>query len=76
VVYALKQAKANLSRLIQEACDGKDVIVAYRDKLVKFVACGAAPRQRVPGRLKGKISYSRDAFEPLTREERKDLGFE
>jgi antitoxin (DNA-binding transcriptional repressor) of toxin-antitoxin stability system len=76
VVYTLKQAKANLPRLIEEACDGKDVTVGYGDKFVKLVACGAAPRKRLPGRLKGKISYSPDAFDPLTRKERKALGFE
>jgi hypothetical protein len=37
---------------------------------------GKELKKRVPGRLKGQISYSPDAFKPLTRKERKLLGFE
>jgi hypothetical protein len=33
-------------------------------------------RDRVPGRLAGRISWTPDAFDPLTDQELSDLGFE
>jgi hypothetical protein len=33
-------------------------------------------KDRVPGLLRGKISYTPDAFDPLTDQELEDLGFE
>lgn len=75
--YSVHQAKTNLSRLLQEACEGKEVIIARGKKPVaKLVAIGAASKKRIPGRLKGQISYTPDAFDPLTEQELKDLGFE
>src|SRR5690348_4245265 len=35
-----------------------------------------ASKRRVPAKWKGKISYTSDAFSPLTHEERRRLGFE
>jgi hypothetical protein len=43
---------------------------------VKLVPLGKELKKRVPGRLKGQISYSSDVFKPLSRKERKLLGFE
>jgi antitoxin (DNA-binding transcriptional repressor) of toxin-antitoxin stability system len=75
--YSVHQAKTNLSRLLQEACEGKEVIIARGKKPVaRLVAIGAASKRRIPGRLKGQISYTPDAFDPLTDQELKDLGFE
>jgi antitoxin (DNA-binding transcriptional repressor) of toxin-antitoxin stability system len=76
-MYTVHQAKTNLSRLIREACGGKEVIIARgKNAVVKLVPLGKELKKRVPGRLKGQISYSPDAFKPLTRKERKLLGFE
>ena len=75
--YTVHQAKTNLSRLLAEACSGKEVIIARGSQPVaKLVAFGSASRNRVPGRLKGLISYTADAFDPLTDQELSDLGFE
>jgi antitoxin (DNA-binding transcriptional repressor) of toxin-antitoxin stability system len=76
-MYTVHQAKTNLSRLIREACGGKEVVIA-RGKIpvVKLVPLSKERKKRVPGRLKGKISYSSDVFKPLTAKERKSLGFE
>jgi antitoxin (DNA-binding transcriptional repressor) of toxin-antitoxin stability system len=75
--YSVHQAKTNLSRLLQEACEGKEVIIARGKKPVaRLVAIGAASKKRIPGRLKGQISYAPDAFDPLTDQELADLGFE
>jgi antitoxin (DNA-binding transcriptional repressor) of toxin-antitoxin stability system len=76
-MYTLKQAKANLSRLIRDACDGKTVVIAGPYKVnVKLVPVRSAVRKRIPGQLKGKIWYAPDAFDPLTQKELRDLGFE
>jgi len=75
--YTVHQAKTNLSRLLEEACSGKEVVIARGKKPVaKLVAIGAASKKRIPGSLKGQISYTPDAFDPLTDKELTDLGFE
>lgn len=75
--YTVHQAKTNLSRLLEEACSGKEVVIARGKKPVaRLVAIGAASRKRIPGSLKGQISYTPDAFDPLTDKELTDLGFE
>ena len=74
----IQQAKAQLSRLIKRACQGEEIIIARGKKpLVKLVAMPVVPKgPRIPGAWKGKISWTADAFAPLTDEELKDLGFE
>lgn len=77
--YTVHEAKTNLSRLIEEACSGKEVIIARgRDKkpVAKLVSLGAAQKQRRPGALEGKIWAEPDAFKSLTPEEAKDWGIE
>jgi antitoxin (DNA-binding transcriptional repressor) of toxin-antitoxin stability system len=77
MVYSIPNAKANLARLISDACRGKEVLISGKDGcVVKLVAVVKQSKKRKPGRLKGKISYSPDAFAPLTSKERKDLGFD
>ncbi len=76
-MYTVHQAKTNLSKLIREACRGKEVVIARgKNAVVKIVPLTNTRKKRVPGQLKGKISYSDDSFKPLTRKELKDLGFE
>jgi antitoxin (DNA-binding transcriptional repressor) of toxin-antitoxin stability system len=76
-MYTVHQAKTNLSKLIREACRGKEVVIARgKNAVVKLVPLANGRKKRVPGRLKGKISYTESAFNPLTRKELKDLGFE
>jgi prevent-host-death family protein len=75
--YTVHQAKTNLSRLLEEACSGKEVVISRGKRPVaRLVAIGAASRKRIPGSLKGQISYAPDAFDPLTDKELTDLGFE
>jgi prevent-host-death family protein len=75
-MYTVHQAKTNLSKLIREACRGKEVIIARGKKPVAKLVPLEAGKKRVPGRLKGKIWYSPDAFDPLTDKELSDLGFD
>jgi prevent-host-death family protein len=75
--YTVHQAKTNLSKLIEEACEGKDVVIARGKKpVVRLVPVASEQKKRVPGRLKGQIKYAADAFAPLTDKELEDLGFE
>ncbi|PYV55163.1 MAG: type II toxin-antitoxin system prevent-host-death family antitoxin [Acidobacteria bacterium] len=75
--YTVHQTKTNLSRLLEEASAGKEVVIARgKEPVAKIIAIGSALKRRVPGRLAGKISASKDAFAPLTDRELKELGFE
>ena len=74
----IHKAKTQLSRLIEKACRGEEIVIARgKTPVVKLVALSVAQKtKRIPGSWKGKISYTADAFEPLTDQELKDLGFE
>ena len=73
----IHKAKTNLSRLIERACKGEDIVIARGKKPVVRLVAIADPRgNRKPGAWKGKITYTADAFAPLTDAELKDMGFE
>ena len=75
--YTVQQAKTNLSRLIKEAHSGKEVIITRgKQPVAKIVPIAAAAKKRIPGTLKGQIWSAPDAFDPLTDEELRELGFE
>jgi prevent-host-death family protein len=75
--YTIHQAKTNLSRLLKEASEGKEVIISRGDQPVaKLTAIGKAAKKRIPGKLAGKISYAADLFQPLTDQELAELGFQ
>ena len=75
--YTVHQAKTNLSRLLEEASEGKEVIIARgKEPVAQIVPIGKARKKRQPGALKGQISYTDAAFAPLTDQELTDLGFE
>jgi len=76
-MYTVHQAKTNLSRLIAEAEKGKEVVIARGKKPVaKLVAIAPARKRRVPGKLKGQLSWKPGAFDPLTPAELKEWGIE
>lgn len=74
----IHKAKTQLSRLIEKACRGEEIVIARgKQPVVKLVALHPeAKGKRTPGAWKGKISYTPDAFHPLTDKELNDLGFE
>ncbi|HEY6768229.1 MAG TPA: type II toxin-antitoxin system Phd/YefM family antitoxin [Candidatus Sulfotelmatobacter sp.] len=73
----IHKAKTQLSRLIEKACQGEEIVIARGKKpVVRLVAIQTNTGNRKPGAWKGKISYTANAFDPLTDQERKDLGFE
>ena len=73
----IHKAKTQLSRLIEKACRGEEIVIARGKKpVVKLVPVDIPPKKRTLGLWKGLVSYTPDAFDPLTDQEMKDFGFE
>lgn len=69
-IVPMHQAKANLSKLVQQACDGNEVIIARgRTPLVKLVPVAQRIQKRKFGALKGKLTVDSRFFEPLPEAE-------
>ncbi len=66
----IHEAKTQLSRLIQVAADGEEVIISRGPTPVaRLVAIGEVKGARQPGALKGVLSVGPEFFEPLPAEE-------
>jgi len=64
------EAKTNLSKLIEQACRGEEVIIARgATPVVRLVPVGKVRGRRQPGVLRGKLRVGREFFEPLPAEE-------
>jgi prevent-host-death family protein len=60
-IVNMHQAKSSLSRLVERALAGEDVVIARNgEPLVKLVPVRKERKPRVPGRGKGKIWISPD----------------
>jgi prevent-host-death family protein len=69
-VVTIHQAKTNLSRLIQKASEGEEVITARGPKPVaRLVPVGEVKGKRQPGSCKGKLQVGPEFFEPLPSNE-------
>ena len=65
----IHEAKTNLSRLVDQAANGSEVVIAKAGKPVaKLVPLQRARQQRKPGYLKGKIRIADDFDAPLPKE--------
>jgi prevent-host-death family protein len=64
----IQKAKTQLSRLIKKACRREEIVITRGKRpVVKLIALPAVgKRLRIPGLWKGKISWTADAFGPLT----------
>lgn len=80
MAYTVHQAKTNFSRLLKEVEAGQEVVVMRGKKPVaKITAIQPPAKPKVPFRLLGAypgISWTPDAFDPLTDEELSEMGFE
>lgn len=78
MVYTVHKTKTNLSKLLRKVEKGEEVVIARgRKPIAKIVSTDEKKKKkRVPGRWRGRISYTSDAFAPLTDAELTDLGFE
>lgn len=76
-MYTVHQAKTNLSKLLEEAESGKEVIIARgRTPVAKLIAIGSAQKKRTPGRYKHLITIHPSFYEPMTEDELKDWNLE
>ncbi len=72
-IVTIHQAKTNLSRLIEDASEGEEVIIARGAKPVaRLVPIGEVKGKRVPGSWKGKLVVGPEFFEPLPESELSD----
>jgi prevent-host-death family protein len=66
----IHEAKTNLSRLIERACRGEEIIISRGpEPVARLVPIGGRKGQRKLGVLKGKLVVGREFFEPLPPEE-------
>jgi prevent-host-death family protein len=66
----IHKAKTNLSRLIERACQGEEIVIARGSKaVVRLVAVEDKHGNRKPGAWKGKIKIGPEFFEPLPPDE-------
>ena len=69
-IFTIHQAKTNLSKLIQKAAAGEEVVITRGAKPVaRLVAVGEVKGKRTPGSLKGTLHVGPDFFEPLPEDE-------
>lgn len=68
--FTIHEAKTNLSKLIQKACDGEEIVISRGDDpIVRLVPIKDIKGRRKPGVLKGKLTVGPEFFEPLPPEE-------
>jgi prevent-host-death family protein len=66
----IHKAKTELSRLIEKASRGEEIVIARGKKpVVRLVAIEDKRAQRKPGALRGKLKVGPEFFEPLPPEE-------
>lgn len=69
-IVNMHQAKSSLSRLVERALGGEEVVIARNgEPLVRLVPVQNSREPRVPGRYKDKIWIAPDCFEPMSEEE-------
>lgn len=69
-IVTVHQAKTTLSRLIQQALDGEEVVIARGDTpVVRLVPLAAEAPARAFGAWKGKLRVDSRFFEPLPDDE-------
>jgi prevent-host-death family protein len=68
--FTIHEAKTNLSKLIEQACQGEEVVIARGpEPVVRLVPIADVKGRRQPGALRGKLRVGREFFEPLVDEE-------
>jgi prevent-host-death family protein len=66
----IHKAKTQLSKLIEKACRGEEIVIARgKQPVVKLVPVTETLRERTPGAWKGKVKIGPEFFEPLPPEE-------
>jgi prevent-host-death family protein len=66
----IHEAKTNLSRLIEKACRGEEIVIARGpEPVVRLVPISGKKGKRKLGLLKGKLEVGPEFFEPLSEDE-------
>ena len=69
-IAMIHEAKTHLSRLIEKAERGEEVIIARgKQQVVRLVPVVPPAKKRKPGMFKGEFEVSTAFFEPLPPEE-------
>ncbi len=69
-MVTVHEAKTNLSKLIERARRGEEIIIARgRVPVARLVPVGEANGRRQPGALRGKLRVGPQFFEPLPADE-------
>ena len=63
----MHQAKTHLSRLVERACRGEEIVIAKAGKPVAKLTAFDPRRERKPGLVKGRLTKA--FFEPLPADE-------
>ena len=65
-VHTIHAAKTQLSRLVERACAGEEVVIARgKTPVVKLVRTGSEAPRRQFGAMRGRARVTRAFFEPL-----------
>jgi prevent-host-death family protein len=63
------EAKTQLSKLVEQAAAGKDIVIARGGKPVARLTCLETPARKIRfGVLKGKVNVAKDFDAPLAAE--------
>lgn len=65
----IHEAKTTLSRLVDRASEGEEIIIAKAGKpMAKLVPLEDTSRPRKPGSMKGRIKIQKTFYDPLPEE--------
>ena len=67
-IYNLYEAKSSLSRLVERAAAGEEIIIAKAGKPMAKLTPVSKPRRRKPGGWKGRIRIAKNFDAPLPDE--------
>lgn len=65
-IVHIHQAKTQLSKLVEAAAHGEEIIIARDGKVVARLVALAQPQTCIPGALKNKIRIADDFDAPLS----------
>ena len=69
-VFTVHAAKTQLSKLIEQACAGEEVVIARgTEPVVRLVPVGTAAPRRAFGALAGQLTVPATFFDPLPADE-------
>jgi len=70
MIVNIHAAKTNLSRLIEQACAGEEVVIARNSEpVVRLVPVGGTKPKRMFGSMKGQFTVPDEFFDPLPADE-------